>query len=41
VLVSVLELAASGVVTALPVLLLDRTARRRRWWERALASLAS
>lgn len=41
VLVSVLEFAASGVVTALPVLLLDRAARRQSFWRRALAALDS
>jgi hypothetical protein len=39
VLVSVLGFAASGLVTALPVLLLDRAARQKPWWKRALASL--
>lgn len=41
VLVSVVEFAASGIVTALPVLLLDRAARRLPWWKRALAALDS
>lgn len=39
VIVSVLELAASGVLTALPVLILDRASRRQPWWKRALGSL--
>lgn len=36
VMMSLLAFVASGVVTALPVLLVDRAARRRPWWKRAL-----
>jgi NAD(P)-dependent dehydrogenase (short-subunit alcohol dehydrogenase family) len=36
---SLLAFTASGVVTALPVLFLDRAARRRPWWRRALAAI--
>lgn len=39
VVVSMLALTASGIVTAFPVLLLDRASRRQPWWKRALGSL--